>query len=93
MVIDPWGRVLYQGSPDAEEEGAFVSFDPAAVERIRADLKVFCHAVPGTILISRFFSNQARTFWSEEPFMVSRVEAEVLAGSGREPRHFPKNYF
>jgi predicted amidohydrolase len=40
MVIDPWGVVLHHGAEGAEE-GAFVSFDPASVDRIRKQLKVF----------------------------------------------------
>ena len=40
MVIDPWGVVLHQGSADVEE-GVFVSFDPAGVEHIRKQLRVF----------------------------------------------------
>ena len=39
MVIDPWGEILHEGSE--EEEGAFVSFNPAKVQAIREHLKVF----------------------------------------------------
>ncbi|MDR2076315.1 MAG: carbon-nitrogen family hydrolase [Desulfovibrio sp.] len=45
MVIGPWGEILYRGSAD-REEGAFVRFDPSAVEGIRNTLKVFEMRVP-----------------------------------------------
>jgi len=39
MVIDPWGKILYEGTD--QEEGAFTEIDPSTVEGIRDHLKVF----------------------------------------------------